>query len=329
MYDFRLNEAEKWIKRIRAKRIALQMPEGLKVHAQKIADHLSDRTGAEVFILADPCYGACDVPGTFSNFADGLIQFGHAEIPSIYYGDDVLFLDVFIDSGIEPLYPQLLPLLKERIGLLTTVQHVHLLPKLKEWLIGKGKKVEIGIGDRRVKYPGQLLGCNISTAESISDKVDQYLYLGSGNFHPLSVSIDTNKEVLILDPLQREVRSLDDLKERILRQRHSAIERASGARTFLILVCTRHGQMRIDEAIRIKKDIISQGRSASIVVAEEFHQDRFLSFDADVYVSTACPRIAIDDYLRYSKPIITPIELEIVLGKREWNDYRMDMISGQ
>ena len=51
-----------------------------------------------------------------------------------------------------------------------------------------------------------------------------------------------------------------------------------------------------------------------------------MPFDADAYVSTACPRIAIDDYSRYRKPMITPSELEIVLGIREWEDYEMDYI---
>jgi 2-(3-amino-3-carboxypropyl)histidine synthase len=48
--------------------------------------------------------------------------------------------------------------------------------------------------------------------------------------------------------------------------------------------------------------------------------------EIDCYVSTACPRIAIDDYLQYKKPIITPVEVEIVLGKRAWEEYVFDEI---
>ena len=48
--------------------------------------------------------------------------------------------------------------------------------------------------------------------------------------------------------------------------------------------------------------------------------------DLDCYVSTLCPRIAIDDYLLYKKPIITPPELEIVLEHRPWEDYTFDQI---
>ena len=48
----------------------------------------------------------------------------------------------------------------------------------------------------------------------------------------------------------------------------------------------------------------------------------------DAFVSVACPRIAIDDYALHKKPIITPPELEIVLGERKWEDYAFDEIEG-
>ncbi|HDY74833.1 MAG TPA: diphthamide biosynthesis enzyme Dph2, partial [Euryarchaeota archaeon] len=46
----------------------------------------------------------------------------------------------------------------------------------------------------------------------------------------------------------------------------------------------------------------------------------------DAFVNTACPRITIDDTARYKRPVLTPIELGIVLGLREWDDYAMDEI---
>jgi 2-(3-amino-3-carboxypropyl)histidine synthase len=51
--------------------------------------------------------------------------------------------------------------------------------------------------------------------------------------------------------------------------------------------------------------------------------------DVDAFVSVACPRIAIDDFAIYKKPIITPPEAEIVYGQRKWEDYIFDEIAGQ
>ena len=52
---------------------------------------------------------------------------------------------------------------------------------------------------------------------------------------------------------------------------------------------------------------------------------RSLGFDA--YVSTACPRIAVDDVAMYDKPLLTPQELEIVLGVRKWENYVFDQMT--
>jgi 2-(3-amino-3-carboxypropyl)histidine synthase len=72
--------------------------------------------------------------------------------------------------------------------------------------------------------------------------------------------------------------------------------------------------------------IDSTGRKSLLITVDEFSPVPLQGFDLDCYVSTACPRIAIDDYLQYKKPIITPVELEIVLGRREWETYVFDEI---
>ena len=49
-------------------------------------------------------------------------------------------------------------------------------------------------------------------------------------------------------------------------------------------------------------------------------------YRVDAWVNTACPRIAIEDGIRYDKPMLTPPELEVVLGLRKWEGYRFDEI---
>jgi 2-(3-amino-3-carboxypropyl)histidine synthase len=50
-------------------------------------------------------------------------------------------------------------------------------------------------------------------------------------------------------------------------------------------------------------------------------------YPVDAFVNTACPRIAIDDAVRYSKPLITPFELEVALGEKKWETgYQFDEI---
>ncbi len=329
MYDFRLDDVARWIIERGAQTIALQMPEGLKVHAQRLGRELESRTGCKCVLIADPCYGACDVDRRFNEYADVLIQFGHADIPSMKVGPNVLFVEVFIDLDVSELLPRALPLLKGTVGVLTTVQHVRMIPGVMEWLGAHGHPAIVARGDSRIVFEGQVLGCNISAVEPLKGRVDSYLYIGSGNFHPLSVAIETDLPVVVIDPLMQEVRELSELRERILRQRHGAIVRASEAQKFIILASTRIGQNRLALAWELRRMLEDAGRQADVVILEEFHPDRLLPFDADAYVSTACPRIAIDDYLRYSKPLLTPVEVEIMLGRRRWDEYRMDAILGE
>jgi len=44
----------------------------------------------------------------------------------------------------------------------------------------------------------------------------------------------------------------------------------------------------------------------------------------DAWISTACPRIALDDSDSYDYALGTPIELMIALSKVKWEDYRID-----
>jgi len=82
-YDLELDKAAEAIMREKAKRVCVQLPDGLKPEAKLIADELEARTGAEVIIWAGSCYGACDLPLEVERLGvDMLIAFGHA--PWIY-----------------------------------------------------------------------------------------------------------------------------------------------------------------------------------------------------------------------------------------------------
>jgi len=328
MFDLHLAEVADFIHAKGAHRVALQFPEGLKQQAMESADEIERVTGCVCIILGDPCYGACDLNTSYRAFADVLVHFGHSQIPSMAADDNVLFVEVRLDYDFTDLLPATLERLSPRVGLITTAQHIHQLSMLKEWLERHGRTVVIGRGDKRVKNAGQVLGCNVTAATSIKDEVDQFLYLGSGDFHPLAVSLAAGRPVIVLDPLMREVRDVEQLKDKILRQRHGAIALASEARSFGIIISSKPGQQRKGLADKLKGMLISNGMKAFLIVMDNVTPDHLMAFQMDAFVSTACPRLAIDDYLRYSKPMLTPIELEVALGIRKWDDYIFDSFLG-
>lgn len=327
MYDFHLADVASFVLRRKARLVALQLPEGLIAQARAMVEELEKSTGARFLVLADPCYGACDVNLQYKEYSDALVHFGHSEMPSLQTDEGVLFVEVTADYRVLELVPEAAKRLCDRVGLVTTAQHIDKLETVRAALEREGKQVFVGRGDGRIKHPGQVLGCNVSAASSLAERVDCYLYIGSGDFHPLAVSLGTGKPVIVLDPFIRQIRDVDELKDRTLRQRHGAIVRAAEARSYGILVSSKPGQKRLALAQELRAKLDSKGKKAVILVANNIDPDRLAGYGLDAFVSTACPRLAIDDYMRYKQPILTPKELEIVLGERKWEDYVFDSIS--
>lgn len=79
-YDLELERAVMEIKKAKAKRVCIQLPDGLKPKARDIADEISSKTNAEVTIWMGSCFGACDIPtGLERADVDMLIAWGHSE----------------------------------------------------------------------------------------------------------------------------------------------------------------------------------------------------------------------------------------------------------
>jgi len=218
-------------------------------------------------------------------------------------------------------------LLQEPVGILATSQHLMELDDVIEGLESMGIKTRVGEGDSRISHAGEVLGCNYTSATSIVKEVNSYLLIGSGTFHGLGVHLATGKKVVILDPNLEEPREIDQAKDKILRQRHAVIEKAERARTFGIIVGEKLGQRRMRRAKELRKLLRWKKKDAALILMDKFDPEKLRSLGFDAYVSTACPRIAIDDVAVFDRPLLTPQELEIVLGVRKWENYTFDQMT--
>jgi 2-(3-amino-3-carboxypropyl)histidine synthase len=82
-YDLELNRVLIEIKKIKAKLVLLQFPDGLKPYATAVVDYLKEKTNnkIEFLIWLGSCYGACDTPVLSQKIekqVDLTIQFGHS-----------------------------------------------------------------------------------------------------------------------------------------------------------------------------------------------------------------------------------------------------------
>lgn len=325
MYDMDLDKVIRKINSKDAQTVGLQFPEGLKMQAVKIARQIEDETDATVIISGDPCFGACDVSDyKMKGSVDLIVHYGHTPLP-LKYEVPTLFIEAFSNIDLKGDLEKCLEELKSysRIGLVTTTQHLHLLNETKDFLEDNGKEVILGSSPSTRK--GQVLGCNFSSIKEL--EVDIILFIGSGNFHPLGIKLFSNTPVLALDPYNSEIRSMDEYADRILRIRFARITKASTARKWGVIVSSKEGQYRMTLAKQLKKTLEENGMEAYIILADNINPDILLPYlELEAFVVSACPRIAIDDSQMYKKPLLTPQELEIVLNKREWENYQLDEI---
>jgi 2-(3-amino-3-carboxypropyl)histidine synthase len=217
------------------------------------------------------------------------------------------------------------PLTDNKLGLVGSIQHLHLLPAYKEKLEAAGFDVIIPTGGERLSFPGQVLGCNYSGDD---DGIGHYLFLGSGDFHPIGLVLHTGKPLAILDPYTTEAREISlEFIERILRQRFGLITVSQEARSFGILIGEKPGQMRRSLALRMKRLLEKHGKKGYLLALEHIGPELIDFYPVDAFVNTACPRIARDDSVKYDKPLITPYELEVALGEKKWEQgYQFDEI---
>ena len=309
-FDFDLERIFRIIKDRNCKKAGLQFPEGLKRQAVAIAREIEEKTGANVIISGNPCFGACDIDTMLAGRVDVLFHFGHARMGE---HENVVFIEVRSNVDIIPAVRAALPLAETgKIGLITTVQHVHKLEEACQFLRQYGKECIIGKGDSRVVYPGQVLGCNFTAARIESEEI---LYIGSGVFHPLGIAIATKKRVIAADPYLNRAFEVDP--EKFLRKRGGYIAKAMDARVFGIIVSTKSGQNRTELAKKLKNLAEHHGKTGLIILMDLVTPEQLLAFKADAFVNTACPRITIDDAERFHAPVLTPQEFEMVLGERD------------
>ncbi len=78
--NLELDRAIEQIKNSNAKRVCIQLPDGLKPKALEIESKLRSETDADIITWAGSCFGACDVPTQAEKLGvDLLIQWGHSE----------------------------------------------------------------------------------------------------------------------------------------------------------------------------------------------------------------------------------------------------------
>jgi len=291
-------------------RILLQVPEGLKTSAIALAAKL-EKEGNEVIVSAEPCYGACDIKVDEAKRlgCQKIVHYGHTRFVETDF--PVEYAEHREKVDVVPILERNCEILKnyKTIGLISSLQFLDTIPQAKAFLESKNHKIIIGETKSAKKlYPGQVLGCDVSNAISIENKVDAFLFLGCGKFHPLGLALKGSKPIFSLDFEKGRIAKIDDILFR--KQKAVAIALAKDAKTFGILISTKVGQSNIDLAKSIKRKLEAKGKTAFMLALDEIRPEKLLGIRADAWVCTACPRIAVENRGEFKGPILNPDELE-------------------
>jgi 2-(3-amino-3-carboxypropyl)histidine synthase len=78
MYEIDVKRLLTEIGKTNAKRVLIQLPDGMKTKAGEIVDIVEKETGAEAFIWFGSCFGACDTPQGMAQLGfDLIVAYGH------------------------------------------------------------------------------------------------------------------------------------------------------------------------------------------------------------------------------------------------------------
>jgi 2-(3-amino-3-carboxypropyl)histidine synthase len=320
-YEVELSEVYAQLKDNNSTRILVQAPDGLKRIAVLVAEKLG-QDGYEVYLSGSHAWGGCDIAVNEARSldADTILHIGHhgfvgARVTNV----KVLFVPVnYTGNFLEPLKKALEEIMRrgyKSIALGVTIELHKRYGEVEKLASSVGLEVRTGfLGN----FKGLVIGCNYSALP----EADAILIVAGGKFHALGAALWTRKIAWCVDPYLRSYGVVD--AKPLIARRLRDLSLAMDARSFLIVVSSKTGQLRLSLAGEIKRRLEQGGRKAVIVVLGDVSRDRLLDFgNYDAYVNTACPRLVIDDPDIFPGPVVNPGELKYVLtGRLENYDSR-------
>jgi 2-(3-amino-3-carboxypropyl)histidine synthase len=333
-YSFEIHKTIHRIRAQQAKRVALQMPEGLLMFATTISDILTQSCpGIETLIMGDVTYGACCIDDYTARAlgCDLLVHYAHSclipvsasKIATLY-----VFVDISIDTDhlVKTLARNISP--GKTVAMVGTIQFNSTLHTVTPALEAEGLKVIVPHIAPLSK--GEVLGC---TAPKLSAdvNVDLILYLGDGRFH-LEAAMIANPDIPAYryDPYSRKLTRETYSHDEMLDMRSSAIVTAKKAKKWGLILGALGRQGNPHTLALIENHLTRQGIPYINLLLSEIFPGKLAMFeDIDCWVQIACPRLSIDWGYAFPRPLLTPYEALVVLGsqqgwEKEGGTYPMD-----
>lgn len=315
-YDFEVAKTIWRIKQAYAKRVALQLPEGLIMYGNVLADIcVTFGNASSAFVLGDPTYGACCVDDYTAEAlgADLLVHYGHSCLVPVQQ-TRINCLYVFVTVNFDPCHlaecvRKTLPQ-NASIAIAGTIQFIHSVHTLKSQL---EQEYSIEVPQSHPLSPGEVLGC---TAPSLHGRNDAIVFVADGRFHLEAMMIaNPDTPVYRYDPSTRKLTHEEYDHAGMRAARRNAIERARCAKSWGIVMGTLGRQGNPAVVDYLKELAHRNGLDVTVLLMAELSPERLARVQGiDAWAQVACPRLSIDWGESFEKPVLTPYEAASAMG---------------
>lgn len=321
-YSFEIHKTIHRVRSAGARKVALQMPEGLLLFATTISDILTQFCpGTETLIMGDVTYGACCIDDYTARAlgCDLLVHYAHSclipvnvtQIQTLY-----VFVDIRID--VEHLLATIERNFKSgsTIAMVGTIQFNATLHGTAQQLRESGYNIIVPQITPLSK--GEILGCT-SPHLAKEQNVDLILYLGDGRFHLESAMIhNPSLPAYRYDPYSRRLTHETYDHAQLLSDRGNALQQARKARKWGLILGSLGRQGNPHTMTLIENHLRERGITwINLLLSEIFPGKLAMMPDVECWVQVACPRLSIDWGYAFPRPLLTPHEALVVLGGRE------------
>ena len=196
------------------------------------------------------------------------------------------------------------------LAIYSAVQFSYLSNKIKNILEKKDYKILFSKPDRTSQF-GQILGCD-SYKNSLNlnlEKIDGFIYLGDGYFHPQALLFAQEKKENFIDVLcinfpedRIEILKATMLKKNFLKKKAN-MTKFYLSENIGVFISTKWGQDYGEIALKLKKKY--NNKNFYFFIGDNFNPYEMENFpDMDCWVNTACPRIGQDDIINFNKSVV-------------------------
>lgn len=365
-YNFEIPKTIWRLRQAKAKRVALQFPEGLQMFACIIADILERfcaPTLEDIVIMGDVAYGACCLDDYTAKAlgCDFLVHYGHSclvplqNVPNILSdGRQFGTLYVFVDIGIDVAHfvnsvKLTFPDPTTRFALVGIIQFASAL-QAASTLLSQYYTTHAVVPQSKPLSPGEILGC--TSPKMAAGSIDALLYLGDGRFHLESIMISNpDLPAYRYDPYAKSLTVEKYHTSKMHDIRKSAISRASSIQSIPALLepqqeipgegvvqlpkvgiilgtLGRQGSPNVLKTI--EQTLKRKGIPYFVALMSEIFPHKLTMFDhcIEAWVQIACPRLSIDWGAAFRAPLLNSYEAQVAFGAETWKEiYPMDFYS--